>query len=123
MTVKERELVGRISELEEKLAASVPRAEFETVKANLQLEMDDLERRLSDSVPRADLEYVKNELQRNYDLQGKYSDRSMETQELTARIVELEKLLRTTPGNSTEPRSGLAAATIPTQESELQEAS
>jgi len=46
-TAKERELAERIRELEEKLAASVPKAEFETVKSNLQLEINDLKTRLS----------------------------------------------------------------------------
>ena len=46
-TVKEKELAERIRGLEEKLAASVPKAEFETVKANLQLEINDLKTKLS----------------------------------------------------------------------------
>ena len=46
-TAKERELTERIRELEEKLAASVSKAEFETVKSNLQLEISDLKTRLS----------------------------------------------------------------------------
>jgi len=46
-TVRERELTERIRELEEKLAASVPRTEFETVKSNLQLEISDLKTKLS----------------------------------------------------------------------------
>lgn len=105
-TAKERKLVARIEELEEKLATSIPKAEFDCVKLNLQLEIDDLQRRLSDSVPRADLDYVKNELQRICDLEGKLgsgdSDRSEETEELRTRISELEKLLRATPGTGLE---------------------
>lgn len=46
-TSKERELEERIKELEEKLAASVPKAEFETIKSNLQLEINDPQSRLS----------------------------------------------------------------------------
>ncbi len=118
-TANERKLAERIKELEEKLAASVPRSEFETVKSNLQLEINDLQTRLSDSVPRADLEYVKNELQRICDLEGRIVKiLTQETEELRTRISELEKLFRTTGTGveesvaSTEeiqaPRSGLS---------------
>ena len=57
-TAKERELTERIRELEQKLAASVPKAEFETVTSNLQLEISDLKTRLSlaeDQAPRTEL--------------------------------------------------------------------
>ena len=99
-SVKDGRLLERIKE--EKLANSIPKAEFDTVKLSLQLEIDDLQRRLSDSVPRADLEYVKSELQRICDVQGRYSTQGEETQELRVRISELEKLLRSTPGPDTE---------------------
>ena len=46
-TAKERELTRRIRELEQKLAASVPKGEFESVKSNLQSEISDLKTRLS----------------------------------------------------------------------------
>ena len=46
-TAKERELTERIRELEEKLAASVPKAEFETLKSSMQLEISDLKTKLS----------------------------------------------------------------------------
>ena len=92
----------RIEELEEELANSVPKAEFDAVKSNLQLEIDDLERRLSNSVPRTDLEHVKAELQRVSDLEGRYSIHAEETEELRGRIIELEKLLQldSKPGTS-----------------------
>ena len=83
-----------MEELEGKLAKSVPKAELDAVRFNLQLEIDDLQKRLSDSVPRADLEYVKAELQRVSDLEGRYPVHGEETQELRSRIIELEKLLQ-----------------------------
>jgi glyceraldehyde-3-phosphate dehydrogenase/erythrose-4-phosphate dehydrogenase len=46
-TAKERELAERIRELEERLAASVPKTEFEAVKSNLQLEINNLKTKLS----------------------------------------------------------------------------
>ena len=111
----------RIKELEEKLATSVPKAEFDTVKSNLQLEMDDLQRRLFDSVPRADLEYVKSELQRICDLQGRYSVRGDETQELRARISELEKLLQSAPELDREQDSRVSIDEIQAFEPRLSE--
>ena len=114
-------LLERIKELEAKLASSVPKGEFDAVKLNLQLEIDDLQRRLSDSVPRADLEYVKSELRRIYDLRGRYSCRGEETEELRARISELEKLLRSTLGPDTEQDSRVLAEKIQTFEPRLSE--
>jgi len=55
-TAKERELEERIKELEEKLANSVPKAEFETVKSKLELEVNDLQMRLSNSTPKTGME-------------------------------------------------------------------
>lgn len=46
-TAKERELTEKIRELEERLAASVPKTKFETVTSSLQLEISDLKTRLS----------------------------------------------------------------------------
>jgi hypothetical protein len=56
-TAKERELTERVRELEEALAASVPKAKFETVTSSLQLEISDLKTRLSTAevhAPRTD---------------------------------------------------------------------
>ena len=42
-----KELAERIREIEERLAASVPKAEFEAAKSSLQSEIDDLKAKLS----------------------------------------------------------------------------
>ena len=70
-TAKEREQAERIRELEEKLAASVPRTEFETVKSNLQLEINELKTRLSlagDQASQAEL--PKRVAERRFDEDG-----------------------------------------------------
>ena len=51
-TAKERELEERIKELEEKLADSIPKVEFETVKSKLESEVSDLQLRLSNATPK-----------------------------------------------------------------------
>lgn len=117
-----RRLEKRVKELEEKLASSIPKAEFDAFKSNLQLEIDDLQKMLSDSVPRADLDYVKNELQRICDLEGRLTSvRSEETEELRARISELEKLLRLTLRPDTEQDSQVLTEKIQALDPKLSE--
>ena len=55
-TARERELEERIKALEEKLANSVPKIDFETVKSRLELEINDLRMRLSNSTPETGME-------------------------------------------------------------------
>jgi len=102
-TARERKLEEKISELEERLASSVSKTDYETLRFNLQLEINDLQTRLSNSVPRADLDYVKSELQQVTDLDGRIVRiPTEETEELKTRISELEKLLRSAHGNDME---------------------
>jgi len=119
---KERRLEEKIKELEVKLASSVPKAEYETLRLNLQLEIDDLQTKLSNSVPRADLEFVKNELQRVCDLEGRFGRIPTEETELRARISELEKLLGPTQPIPMAHNEGTAAQ-MESRVEELQQAS
>ena len=53
----------RVRELEAKLANSVPKAELETIRSNLQSEIAELQSRLSESVPKTKLDATKTDLQ------------------------------------------------------------
>jgi hypothetical protein len=121
-TAKDGELVERVRGLEERLAVSVSRPEFETFKSNTQLEINDLQTRLSDSIQRADFEYVKKELRRISELGGRTSRiPTEETEELGASVTELEKLPHAIPGSSADDGSGLSAPEIQAPVPELSE--
>lgn len=90
-SARESLLLERIKELEKKLAASIPKAEFDAVKSNLELEIDDLQRRLSDSVPRGELEAMRNETESRFmEIQQALSECKRETDILREKISELE---------------------------------
>jgi hypothetical protein len=91
-TAKERELTNRIRELEEKLAASVPKAEFETVTSNLQLEINDLKTRLSV----AEVQASRTELPEPT-TEGRLDEDGFEEREAEGLTVEMSQM-----GSSTE---------------------
>jgi hypothetical protein len=95
-STKERELTERIRELEDKLAASVPKAEFETIKANMQLEINDLKMRLSiaqDQASQAELSKPAAE--------GRLDEDGFEEREADGLTAELSQMGSSTEGLAT----------------------
>ena len=96
-------MADRVQALEERIAASIPRTEFETVRSNLELEINDIQTRLYDSAPRSDVEYVKRELQKISDAQARTTSLPTEhTEELQNRLLNLEILVRSISAKGTE---------------------
>jgi len=60
---KGKRLQERVTELEGKLAQSVPKTELDAVRSNLQSKITELQRRLSESVSKTTLDETKKDLQ------------------------------------------------------------
>jgi hypothetical protein len=116
-TAKERELTERIRELEEKLAASVPEAEFQTVRSNMQLEINDLKMRLSvaeDQASRAELSKPAAD--------GRLDEDGFEEREADDSSVERRGMESSTEGLATEDSEEPETADPSDEDSEEPEA-